>query len=47
MEASGQYLQEQHLYSKYRLYQVTEKIVASSEESVGNLGRLRVAQAQL
>jgi hypothetical protein len=29
MEASGQHLQEQHLYSKYRLYQSKSKIILS------------------
>jgi len=31
MEASGQYLQEQHLYSKYRLYQSKSKIILSPQ----------------
>jgi len=31
MEASGQYLQEQHRYSKYRLYQAKSRIVLSPD----------------
>jgi hypothetical protein len=31
MEASGQYLQEQHRYSKYRLYQAKSKIILPPE----------------
>ena len=31
MEADGQYLQEQHQYSNYRLYQAKSRIVLSPQ----------------